>query len=97
MVRDNLDITVVQSQKQKCEAVTQSQTQPPEEPQRAQNLERVNPESQETAEGQLDLLHWNKLNLEEEPETWHQVSTQSLLTVCFGRLTRILFINVYPV
>lgn len=85
MVRDKLDKTVVQSQKQKCAAVTQSQSQPPEEPQRAQSSERVKPEIQEPAERQLDLLHWNKLNLEEEPETWRQVSTQSLLTVCFGR------------
>lgn len=79
MVRDNLNRTIVQSQKQNCTAETQSQSQPPEEPagpERAQSPESVNPESQEPTDRQLDLLFWSKFDLEEEPETWCQVSTK---------------------
>lgn len=78
MVRDNLNKTVVQSQRQSRTAETQSQSQSSEEPARheqAQSQKRVNPESQEPTERQLDLLHWSKLNFEEEPETWHQSLT----------------------
>ncbi|XP_070773886.1 suppressor of cytokine signaling 1b [Enoplosus armatus] len=78
MVRDNLDKTEVQSQRQNRAAETQSQRQPPEEPagpERALSPERVSPQSQEPTERQLDLLHWNKLRLEEEPETWRQSVT----------------------
>lgn len=64
MVRDNLQRTVVQSQKQNHAAETQSQSQPAGQP----------AESQEPTERQLDLLHWHKLNFKEEPETWQQVS-----------------------
>ncbi len=84
MVRDNLDRTVVQSQKQIRAAETQSQSQPaeaPAGPERAQNPDRVKSESQEPTERQLDLLLWNKLNLAEEPESWRQVGTQTLLAV----------------
>lgn len=85
MVRDDHDRTVVQGQKQSCTAETQNQSQPAEEPagpERAQRRERVPPESREPTERQPDLLHWKKLNVEEEAETWCQVSTQRLLTVC---------------
>ncbi|XP_044047526.1 suppressor of cytokine signaling 1b [Siniperca chuatsi] len=78
MVRENLDKTVVQSQKQNRAAETQSQSHSPEElagSERAQSPERVNPESQELTDRQLDLLHWSKLSLEEEPETWCQSVT----------------------
>ncbi|XP_041790183.1 suppressor of cytokine signaling 1-like [Chelmon rostratus] len=78
MVRDNLNRTIVQSQKQNCTAETQSQSQPPEEPagpERAQSPESVNPESQEPTDRQLDLLFWSKFDLEEEPETWCQPVT----------------------
>lgn len=78
MVRDNLDRAVVQSRKQIRAAVTQNQSQPPEEPagpERAQSPERVQPESQEPTERPLDLLHWKKLCFEEEPETWCQTVT----------------------
>lgn len=78
MVRDNLDRTVVQSQKQIRAAETQSQSRPPEEPaepERAQNPDRVKPESQEPTKSQLDLLFSKKLNLEEDPESWRQAVT----------------------
>lgn len=75
MVRDNPNRTVLQSQKQKCTAETQSQCQPPEGPEIAQSQERPNPESQELTGQQLDLLLWNKLSLEEEPDTWRQPVT----------------------
>lgn len=65
MVRDNLQRTVTQNQKQNHAAETQSQSQPAED---------IRPETQEPTERQLDLLHWHKLNLEEEPEPWNQVS-----------------------
>ncbi|XP_026216486.1 suppressor of cytokine signaling 1-like [Anabas testudineus] len=65
MVRDNLQRTVVQSQKQNHAAETQSQSQPAGQP----------AESQEPTERQLDLLHWHKLNFKEEPETWQQPLT----------------------
>lgn len=69
MVRDNLQRTVAQNQKQNHAAETQSQSQPTGEP-----AESIRPETQEPTERQLDLLHWHKLNFEEEPEPWHQVS-----------------------
>ncbi|XP_037620094.1 suppressor of cytokine signaling 1b [Sebastes umbrosus] len=75
MVRDNLD-RVVPSRKQNRAAETQNQSQPPEEPagpERAQSPEKVQPESQEPTERQLDLLNWKKLNLQEEPEAWCQL------------------------
>lgn len=70
MVRDNLDRKVVQSRKQNHPADTQNQSQPPEEPavpERARSPERVQPESQEPTERQLDLLLWQKLNSNGEP------------------------------
>lgn len=76
MVRDNIGRTVEQSQKQSCVAETQIQSQPSEEvaePQKALG----SPEKQE--EHQLDFLHWRKLNFEEEPETWQQVSMLRVL------------------
>lgn len=82
MVKDNLDKTVAQSQKQNRAAETQSQSHPPEEPAGPeQSLERVKPDSSEPTGRQLDLLLWHKLNLEEEPEDWRQVSIQSKHTV----------------
>lgn len=78
MVRDNVDRAVVQRQKENTAAETQSKSQVPEEPagpEPAWSPERVNPESQEATDGQLDLLHWNKFNLEEEPGSWHQPVT----------------------
>lgn len=78
MVRDNLGRTIAQSQKQSCTAETQSQSQPPDEPEgpdQAQSLERANPESQEPTERQLDLLSWNRFSLEEDNEGWHQSLT----------------------
>lgn len=72
MVRDNFEKTVVQSQKPKCAAVKQSQSQGTEENQQAQS---ITPEEQEPSERQLDVLLWNKLHLEEKPETWQKVST----------------------
>lgn len=74
MVRDNLDRTVVQSQKQNGAAETQNLS--PEEPERTQRPERVNSESKEPTKSRLDLLFWDKLNLEDEPETWRRVSTK---------------------
>uniref|UniRef100_UPI0037E80EFF suppressor of cytokine signaling 1b n=1 Tax=Semicossyphus pulcher TaxID=241346 RepID=UPI0037E80EFF len=68
MVRDDLDKSVVQSQKP-------SQNQQPEEsaePERAKSPETVKLKSPEPTERQLDLLHWNKFNFEEEPDTWRQ-------------------------
>ncbi len=79
MVRDNLRRTVVQSQKQICAAETQNQSHQPEEPEapeQAQCPEKVNSESQEPTEGQLDLLLWNRPNLEEDQEDWQQVSAK---------------------
>ncbi|XP_042340496.1 suppressor of cytokine signaling 1-like [Plectropomus leopardus] len=78
MVRDNLDRTVVQSRKQNHTAVTQNQSNPPEEsarPKRAQSPKRVQTESQEPTETQLDLLQWKKL--QEEPESWCQLFSGS--------------------
>ncbi|XP_054460641.1 suppressor of cytokine signaling 1b [Anoplopoma fimbria] len=78
MVKDNLDRTVVQSRTQNCAAQTQNQSQPPEEPsgpERDQSPERVEPESQEPTESELDLLLWEKLHLHEEPEAWSQPIT----------------------
>ncbi|XP_070683878.1 suppressor of cytokine signaling 1-like [Pempheris klunzingeri] len=75
MVRDSLDKAVAQSQEQNLAAETQNQSQPAEEPtgpERAQSPNRVEPESQEPTERQLDLLLWNKLNLDKEPDTWSQ-------------------------
>ena len=77
MVRDNLDRTVVQSQKQNGAAETQNQSpEEPAEPERTQRPKRVNPESKEPTKSRLDLLFWNKLNLEDEPESWRRVSTR---------------------
>ena len=84
MVRDNLGSSVVQSRKQNGTAEPQNQRQPtegPAGPERAQSPERVQPESLEPTERQLSLLQWKKLNLEEEPEAWFQVSAQCFLTV----------------
>ncbi|XP_018539976.2 LOW QUALITY PROTEIN: suppressor of cytokine signaling 1-like [Lates calcarifer] len=76
MVKDNLDKTVAQSQKQNRAAETQSQSHPPEEPAGPeQSPERVKPDSSEPTGRQLDLLLWHKLNLEEEPEDWRQLVT----------------------
>lgn len=75
MVRDNLDKTVALSGKQHSTAETQNQSQTPEEPaepEQAQSSERVQPETQEPTERQLDLLNWKKLNLQEDPEAWRQ-------------------------
>ncbi|XP_008282620.1 suppressor of cytokine signaling 1-like [Stegastes partitus] len=74
MVRDNLNRAVVQSQKPNHAAETESQSQPTEEPagpEPAQSPERVQPESQEPTERQLDLLLWSKLK-KEGPESWSQ-------------------------
>ncbi|XP_036968807.1 suppressor of cytokine signaling 1-like isoform X1 [Acanthopagrus latus] len=76
MVRDNLDRTVVQSQKQNGAAETQNQSpEEPAEPERTQRPKRVNPESKEPTKSRLDLLFWNKLNLEDEPESWRRPVT----------------------
>ena len=76
MVRDNLDRTVVQSQKQNGAAETQNLSpEEPAEPERTQRPERVNSESKEPKKSRLDLLFWDKLNLEDEPESWRRVST----------------------
>lgn len=77
MVRDNLNKTAVQSQKQNHPAETQSQpAEEPAGPKHAQSPESVNPKSPEPTERPLGLLHWNKFSFEEEPETWPQVSTE---------------------
>ncbi|CAJ1052619.1 suppressor of cytokine signaling 1b [Xyrichtys novacula] len=73
MVRDNLDKSVVQSQE--ASQVAESQNQRPEEPaghEQGRSPERDKPESPELRERQLDFLHWNKLILREEPDTWQQ-------------------------
>ncbi|XP_034542846.1 suppressor of cytokine signaling 1b [Notolabrus celidotus] len=74
MVRDNLDKPVVQSEKQN--QAPESQNRQPEEPagpEQNKSPERDKPESPELQlERKLDLLHWNKFNLEEEPDTWRQ-------------------------
>ncbi|XP_071360540.1 suppressor of cytokine signaling 1b [Trachinotus anak] len=76
MVRDNLEKTAVQSRKENLAAQTQSESQPPEEPAGPeQSPERVELDSQEPTERQLDLLLWNKLHLKEEAGTWHQLVT----------------------
>lgn len=75
MVGDGIGRTAEQSQKESCEAETQIQSQPSAEgaePQQALG----SPEKQEL---QLDFLHWRKLNFEEEPETWQQVSRRRVL------------------
>ncbi|KAK5865770.1 hypothetical protein PBY51_020013 [Eleginops maclovinus] len=69
MVRDNLHGNVVH-RKQNYTADTQNQSQPPEEHaalERARSPEIVQPESQEPTERQLDLLLWQKFNLNGEP------------------------------
>ncbi|XP_074554390.1 suppressor of cytokine signaling 1b [Halichoeres trimaculatus] len=73
MVKDNLDKSVVQSQKQKQAA--ESQDQQPEEPtgpEWKKSPERDKPDTQEPAEEWLDLLHQNKFSFEEEGDTWRQ-------------------------
>ncbi|XP_035516878.1 suppressor of cytokine signaling 1-like [Morone saxatilis] len=76
MVRDNLNKTVVQSQKQNHTAETQRQpAEEPAGPKHAQSPESVNPKSPEPTERPLGLLHWNKFSFEEEPETWPQPLT----------------------
>lgn len=75
MVRDNLVRTVEQSQKPDHAAETQSQSQAPEEPaapEAAPSPERVQPESHEPTERQLDLLHWSKLKPKEGSESWSE-------------------------
>ncbi|XP_026159896.1 suppressor of cytokine signaling 1-like [Mastacembelus armatus] len=77
MVKDNLNRTVVQSEKQNHTAEIQHPSQPSEEtagPE--QSPERVTSENQEPTERDLDLLHWHKLNLWDlEPEDWCQPLT----------------------
>nr|AYP19440.1 suppressor of cytokine signaling 1b [Miichthys miiuy] len=63
MVRDSLNRTVVPSPKP-------NQSQAPEEPAGPEQ----NRESTEPTKSRLDLLQWSKLNLEEEPESWCQVT-----------------------
>ncbi|XP_069023850.1 suppressor of cytokine signaling 1b [Embiotoca jacksoni] len=78
MVRDNLNKTVVQSQKKRHAAETESQSKPPEEPagpERGQSPERVKTESQKPTDRQPDLLRWSKFKLEDEPESWGQPVT----------------------
>lgn len=77
MVRDNPEKKFAQSRQQSvtAEAQSQSQSQAPEEPVGLeQSPEGVKGDSQEPTERQLDILHWSKLNLREEAETWQQVS-----------------------
>uniref|UniRef100_A0A3Q1GYB9 Suppressor of cytokine signaling 1b n=1 Tax=Acanthochromis polyacanthus TaxID=80966 RepID=A0A3Q1GYB9_9TELE len=72
MVRDNLSRTVVQSQKPNHAAKNQSQApEEPTEPEAAPSPERVQPESHEPTERQLDLLLWSKLR-KEGNESWSQ-------------------------
>lgn len=76
MIRDGIGRKVEQSQKQGCVAEIEIQSQPSEEaaePQQAPG----SPEKQK--ELKLDFPHWRKLNFEEEPETWQQVSTRRVL------------------
>ncbi|KAG8014643.1 Suppressor of cytokine signaling 1 [Nibea albiflora] len=63
MVRDSLSGTVVPSPKP-------NQSQAPEEPAGPEQ----NPEGTEPTKSQLDLLQWSDFNLEEEPESWCQVT-----------------------
>nr|XP_020470014.1 suppressor of cytokine signaling 1-like [Monopterus albus]XP_020470015.1 suppressor of cytokine signaling 1-like [Monopterus albus]XP_020470016.1 suppressor of cytokine signaling 1-like [Monopterus albus] len=72
MVRDNLARTAAQSEKQNHAAETQSPSQPGEEPAAPEQ----SPESQEPTQRQLDILHWRKLSLEGEAETWCQPLTE---------------------
>lgn len=66
MVRDSLQRTVVQSQKQK--RVADPQSQPAGDP-----TASFTAENQEPTQRQLDLLHWSTSNFEGEPEHWRQV------------------------
>lgn len=75
MVKDNLDKTKQQSPKQNRTAEPQSQGQHREQ-HAATEQNTVRAESQEPAERQLDSLIWMKLSLEEQAESWHQVSTR---------------------
>lgn len=76
MVRDNLEKELAQSRQQNVTAETQSQSEAAEEPRGPeQSPERVKEGSQEPTERQLDILHWSKLNLREEAETWRQLVT----------------------
>lgn len=73
MVKDNLDKSVVQSKKPNQAA--ESQNQQPEEligPEQKKNPEKDKPDTQEPAEGWLDLLYQDEFNVEEEPDTWRQ-------------------------
>nr|XP_046227910.1 suppressor of cytokine signaling 1-like [Scatophagus argus] len=75
MVRDDLDRTVPQRQKQNRATETQGHNQPPEEPaepERAQSLEKANPERQQPTESVLGLLDWDRLSLEDETDSWQQ-------------------------
>lgn len=74
MVRDNLDKSVVQNQNGAAESQTQH-SEEPAGPERVKSPEKAKEESQEPTESQLDLLCWNKLNFEEEPDTWRQPSS----------------------
>ncbi|XP_029358954.1 suppressor of cytokine signaling 1-like [Echeneis naucrates] len=76
MVKDNLEKTTVESQKQNLTVETQSQRQPPGAPaDNEHNPKRAEPDAQEPTDRQLDLLLWNKLNLNEDPETWCELVT----------------------
>lgn len=73
MVKDNLDKSVVQSEKQNQAAESQNhQPKEPTGPEWKKSPERDKPDSQEAAERWLDLLHQNEFNLKEEPDTCHQ-------------------------
>ncbi|CAG5928693.1 unnamed protein product [Menidia menidia] len=81
MVRDSLNRTAVQSEKQSQSAETESQTQTPgdtAEPKQSQSPGKVQPESQETPEEleeQLDLLLRKKFSFEDDPESWSLAET----------------------
>lgn len=75
MVRDNLEKKLAQSRQENITAEAQSQSEAAEDPGgHEQSPEKAKEGSQEPTERQLDILHWSKLNLREEAETWRQVS-----------------------
>lgn len=74
MVKDELHKTDVKSKKASGSADAQTQTEGPEElagPGRTQT-----PESHNGAEKELDFLQWKKLCLEEQAESWQNVSAR---------------------
>ena len=82
MVRDSFNRTAVHSQEQDQAAETKNQSELPAEAtgcEQPQSTRRVESESQQPSEGQVDFLLWGKLVLKEETDPCCQVSAQGFL------------------